>query len=220
MSDSVSDFLAVLVEWEAEEEDLPLLEGAVDPHRSDESHVLFALDPCRGPWTRIPAEAISAIRIVAERRCGPAAFPTVQVTLSPEAPSALTVIDAVRAGLVASGPARAADGTGLLGGEPAEGSSTHDVRVEVRPDGKLYRIRLHLEGHEVRHVDWDHERKVYVAEIQGLPVEDSLDVVLQAWGNQGATLTLSVEVDGRAMKPTLQATVTDRPGEARRSYSL
>jgi hypothetical protein len=218
MPDPVTDFLAALGKWVPEDEPLPLLEGAVDPHRSDEKFLLFALDPCRGPWTRIPTEAVAAVRLIGDEGCGPAVFPRVQVELDGSAPAALTVVDAVRA--ASRTPASPAGAAQTLGGEPAEGTASHDVHVEVRPEGKLYRIRLQLEGHDVRRMDWDPKRKVYVADVQGLPVEDALEVVLQGWGNRDAKLSLSVEVDGRVLTPGMEATITDRPAEARRSYPL
>ena len=220
MSDSVADLLAALPTWTPEEESPPLLEGAVDRHRSGEDHLFFAVDPCRGPWFRVPASAVAAVRLAGDLRCGPVVHPRVQLELDPGAEATPTVLDAVRAGVRGAGSRGGGEAGARLGGGPADESASHDVRVEVRPEGKLYRIRLQLEGHEVKRVDWDADRKVYVADIPGLPVEDALDVVLQAWGNKGATLTLSVEVDGRALKPEMEATVTDRPGEARRSYRL
>lgn len=220
MSESLSNFLSELREWKPSADELPILEGALDPHRSDEGILLFAVRPCRGSWIRIPAGVVAGVRQVGEARCGAAAYPRVELQLDREAPAALTVVDAVRAATAAAGAGPGIGDDGELLDDGTGDGASHDVRMELHPEGKLYRTRLEVEGHRVRNMDWDGERGVYVAEIQGLTVEDALDVHLQGWGNEGASLTLSVEVDGRRLEPELEARVTDRPGEARRSYRL
>ncbi len=220
MSDSLAAFLAELRSWSPQADELPLLEGALDPHRSDERVLLFAVDPCRGAWIRIPAGAVAGVRQTGEVRCGAAVYPGVEVRLDEDAPATLPVVDAARLAAIAAGagPGSEDDGELLAGGD--EGTASRDVHLELRPEGKLYRTRIDVEGRRVRNMEWDGERGVYVAEIQGLAVEDALDVQLQGWGNEGATLTLSLEVDGEPLTPEMEATVTDRPGEARRSYRL
>lgn len=213
---ALADVLDGLRGWRPPPEELPSFEGAVDPHRSRDGLLLFASDPCGGPWIRIPAEAVASIRQLGEARCGALVLPRVRLELDPEAPAAFTVADALRAATLDGGQ----EGGGALLQDEEDETASHHVSLELRPAGKLYRTRLQVEGHEVRSMEWDSERKVYTAEIPGLMVEDALDVHLQAWGNDGASLTLSVEVDGRVLEPPLEANITRGPGEARTSYRL
>ena len=221
MSESFTDFLGQLRERAGRPEEGSLVfEGALDPFRSDEALLFFATDPCRGPWLRIPVGAVADLRHTGETRCGPLGFPRVRVELDPEDSSTPPVVDGIAAGLRVGLPAGRGASPGAGGMSEADDGASHDVTAEIHPEGRIYRIRLQVEGHEVQGVAWDGERKLYVARIPGLVVEDALDVYLQAWGNDGASLTLTVEVDGRTLDPPLEAKVTQRPGEARRSYRL
>ena len=221
MADSLADLLETLRARPPADEPPAVVEGALDPHRSDQRHLLFTTRPPGGPWIRVPAGAVASAHLLEDVRSGPVAWPRVRLTLDPSDPATPTVVDAVRA---SSRPAAATgwpggSGARLGGGEDDDGAS-HDVSVEMTPTGRLYRIKLEVEGHDVRDVSWDGERKVYVASIPGLPVEDALDVSLAAWGSEGAALSCVLEIDGRRLDPPLEVRVSEGPGEARRSYRL